>query len=612
MFRLLPSLALLTVIAACSSTAPVSGKVSPTMSRHLSRAQALYQQGNLRDAMIECVELARRDPEMPGLAELQNKILAQLTEERLRSAEAAVLNTNRRMELDVQRARALPDTYGMQRPVAGLSGSIGKGIPSSMEKVLQKKVSVNLDGVGLNDFILALGAAEDINIIADAAADTGATMTVRAENVPLAELLDYISRNMGISFFVGENVIWVTPRDAGLPVTPMETRIYRLRKGISGTEMSAGNQIRIMEAVQRFVPAIQGADLMFDPKAHVLIARNTRENLAKIEEIIEALDVCPPQICIEARFVLTSVTDLKELGVDWILNSPLVVSKNAVLRSGAVAKVPHTQIEGGDVLGFTPFENEKLGLNLKYTGLLTDPMFQAVLHALETSKKARTLSVPKVTTVNNHPATIRVGKDFRYFEEYRVESVPTAVSGQGAQVYSTVLVPVGTPALEELGIQLSVTPSVGADMRSITLSLVPEISDLDRFEYYETSTSQLSGQTLQQQQQLGTTNILGRGLIKIPIFSRSRIETEVVVQSGETVVMGGLITSKESKNEEGVPILSSIPFVGRLFRHDAVNEIRDNLLIFVTATILSQRGESLIPLEEITVPAGGTSNATAE
>ncbi|MGQ9662587.1 MAG: type II secretion system protein GspD [Kiritimatiellia bacterium] len=600
--RLLPALGLLMVIAACSTTAPTPKETAPAISRQLSRAQALYQQGNLRDAMIECAELARKDPEMPGLIELQNKILARLTEERLKAAELATLNTNRRMDLDVQRVRVLPDTYGMQRRITGLSGSVGKGIPSNMEKVLQKKVTVNLDGVSLNDFILALGAAEDVNIIADAAVDTGATMTVRADDVPLAELLDYISRNMGVSFFVGENVIWVTPRDTNLPTTPMETRIYRLRKGLSGSETGAGTQIRIMEAVQRFVPALPGADLLFDPKAHAIIARNTRENLAKIEEIIEALDVCPPQIVIEARFVLTSVTDLRELGVDWILNSPLVVSKNAVLRSSSVAKIPHTQIEPGQVLDFTSFENEKIGLNLKYTGLLTDPMFQAVLHALETSKKARTLSVPKVTTVNNHPATIRVGKDFRYFEEYRVESVPTSVSGAGSQVYSTVLVPVGTPALEELGIQLTVTPSVGADMRSITLSLVPEISDLDRFEYYETSTSQFSGQNVQQQ--TTTTNVLGRGLIKLPIFSRSRIETEVVVQSGETVVMGGLITSKESKAEEGVPILSSIPLIGRLFRHDVINEIRDNLLIFVTATILSQRGENLIPIEEVAAPTG--------
>jgi type II secretory pathway component GspD/PulD (secretin) len=376
--------------------------------------------------------------------------------------------------------------------------------------------------------------------------------------------------------------------------------MYRLRKGISSEELqSEGQKINIVEAIERFVPKENGTDLLFDRKAHVLIVRNTRENLAKIEEIVDALDVCPPQVLIEARFIGTSVSDLRELGIDWILNSPIAVSQDTVLKNGVRTTANATQINPtapNNIVGFTPFAHGAQGANFSYQGLLTDPMFKAVLHALETSGKSRTLSVPKVTTVNNRLAMIRIGEDFRYFEEYDVQSIPSSVSTGGAQLYSSVLVPVGTPQKEELGITLNVTPSVGADLTSIMLHIVPEISEFMRYEYYEVGNS--SGDA--------TLSTNGTSMVKLPIFRRSKIETELIVQSGETVVMGGLISSTEAKNQEKVPILGDIPLIGRLFRHDNIEERKQNLLIFVTATILSELGENLVPMiQEPEPPAGG-------
>ena len=86
------------------------------------------------------------------------------------------------------------------------------------------------------------------------------------------------------------------------------------------------------------------------------------------------------------------------------------------------------------------------------------------------------------------------------------------------------------------------------------------------------------------------------GMIKLPIFSRSTVDTEVVVRSGETVVMGGLVTSQKGKAQRGIPIISKIPLIGRLFRHDVTTDETSNLLIFVTATLISDTGEELIPV----------------
>lgn len=577
----------------CSTSRTTDPAGLPQVPKRLAKAEALYQQENYRAAIIECIDLSREDPDMDGLRDLQHRIVSALAEQRAEEAEIRAAVTHRRMDVDIQENRALPDTYGVQRRVKGETGSL-RGVPSAMEKVLEKKVTVHLDGVSLDDFILAIGASEDINIIADSI-DSTKTMTIRAEDVPLSELLDYISRNLGVAFFVGESMIWATQRDQGLPTTPMDTRMYRLRKGISSMEIEAGGeQINLTEAIDRFVPQVDGSDLLFNSKAHVLIAKNTRQNLSRIEDLIEALDVCPPQVIIEARFISTAYNDLRELGIDWVLNSPIVVSQKKILRNGVPVDATHTQIDASSpesIVGFTPFTGEAQGLNLSYQGLLTDPMFQAVLHALETSGKSRTLSVPKVTTVNNRPATIRIGEDFRYFEEYDIESTPSTTD-TGQTTYQTTLVPVGTPVLEELGIELQVTPSVGADLLDITLKIIPEISEFVRYEFYETGGRGSSGNNNQNNN--SSTNM--NSAIKLPIFRRSRIETEVIVQSGETVVMGGLISSTESKGEEKVPFLSAIPLIGRLFRHDNIEEAKQNLLIFVTASILSKRGENLVPI----------------
>jgi type II secretory pathway component GspD/PulD (secretin) len=202
-----------------------------------------------------------------------------------------------------------------------------------------------------------------------------------------------------------------------------------------------------------------------------------------------------------------------------------------------------------------------------------------------------------VTTVNNRPATIRVGEDFRYFEEYDTEEILVGTTDEGREIYTSRQVPVGSPTTEELGIQLDVTPSVGSDLHSVTLRLTPEIKDFVRWEYWEVaSDSRTTSSTTTTTGNTTTTNGTDTSTIKLPIFRVSRIETEVVVESGETVVMGGLITSSETRDEERVPLLSSIPIIGRLFRHDITEVTEQNLLIFVTATIISERGESLVPI----------------
>lgn len=590
------------------------GETDGQASRDLAKARQTFEQGNLAQAMIQCIDLARRDADMPGLAELQTDIARVIQKGRARDAELRKSLTTPRMVLDSEQRLGLPATYGLRRHVAGETTPL-RTPSTKMEEVLRRRINVHLDNVNLNAFVLAIGASENVNIIVDGAlAQSDRTMTLHADNTPLIEILDYAARNLETTFSVGANIIWATQRQSTTETVPMETRVYRLRKGISGEEVAGGDEgIDIVKAIEKFVPKADGSELLFNKKAHAVIVKNTRDSLARIEDIIEALDVAPPQVLIEARFLTTSLDDLSELGVDWFLNSPVTVTSKKVWRNGQLVDTPSTILdksgEGSTSLNLLDFPNKAMGLNLSYRGVLTDPMFQAVLHALESSGKSRTLSVPRVTTVNNSQARIRIGKDFRYFEEFQVQSTPSAQNQVGGTTYQSQVVPVGTPQLKELGIELEVTPSVGADMRSIRLHMLPKItSDQVDWVIYELGMPSTSA-NIGPNASTGTTS-----LVKLPIFASSELETEMVVRSGETVVMGGLITSRESKKLSKVPILSSIPIVGRLFTHDMVEEKKENLLIFVTATVLSETGESLIPLDEIALPpvaepAGATTGA---
>lgn len=584
-------------IAGCSTSKPGAALSKDEAPKALDKANELYDQGRYTDAMLKCIDIGAADPLLPGLPDLQNKIMTKLNEERTRATALQASTTVPRAIEDLDSKKVIPYSFGIRRGINGETNAL-RTSTSSMQEALKKKVTVHMDSVDLNAFIMQIGASEGINIIADAAASDGGgsgkkddikTMTLHAQGVPLSEILDFVSRNLGVSFFVGENLIWVTPRKS-TPTIPLFTKLYRLRKGLSSDEVEKDDtKINIMKAIDKFIPKEDGAEILFDRKAHLLIVKNTRDNIARIEDLIEALDVCPPQVVIEARFVNTSISDLRELGIDWLLDSPATISRQNILNNGVGATVAASQINAGASIANGPqsmnqnsgqnfAQNTNLkGLNFTYQGILTDPMFRAVLHALDVNGKSQTLDVPRVTTVNNREAKIRIGEDYMYYEEYQSPNVSQGYTVTGLPIAqsasNTIVYPLGTPKTVELGKSLTVTPSVGADMRSVTLKLEPEIKA------HTGDTAFPNGITL-------------------PTFTTSKITTEVIVQSGETVVMGGLITASESKTRSSVPILGSIPLIGTLFRSDSTEEKKQNLLIFVTATILSERGETMIPVNE--------------
>ncbi len=633
------------LVPACAALAIlISGCTSPTTeetfaprppSKEVLRAEAMFNAGQIRDAVFACVDIARTNPDAAGLSELQAKIQTYLAAHRTASFETVNRTTHAGGMSDVKRYQSIPMTYGQRHHVLGETTSL-KSTPTRIQEVLQTPVTVDLVNADLNAIIAEIGRAQNINIIADSGLSQG-TVTIRMTDTPLVELLEYVGRNMKVAFNVGNNMIWVTAEDpAAAGGAPMETRVYRLRKGLVGSEMrpsagpasftasssggnsgsrrnssnmgaaAAGQQQAggsepstpvLIDTVTRFVPQPTGADMLWDDKTHALFIKNTRKNLELTEELIDAMDVRPIQIAIAARFMTVEQTDSRELGIDWLLSN----------QKGA----PQTDGSGNATSGFWPksaagnFASGAIagsigssGADFLYQTILGRTAIQAVIHALEESGRSQTLAMPRVTTLNNVEAQFRKGEDFYWFEDFDLESYSTSAGGygNGSSSSGTRVVPSGTPTLEELGYTLTVTPSVGADLTSINLRLRPEISSFKRWEYYDIDAGATSNGS--------TTNavVAGSSSIKLPIFLRSLIDTQVTVRSGETIILGGMIDSQQSVTVRGVPFLSSLPWIGGFFKTETKENKPSNLLIFVTATLINDTGEELVSLLPPTYP----------
>ncbi|MBL7076195.1 MAG: hypothetical protein ISS31_01875 [Kiritimatiellae bacterium] len=577
----------------------------------------LYEQEQFSVALVAWIDAMQGVAPSPLALDLRTRILAALRDEQARQGTIDRSAANEAMGVEAVLKESLPPTYGAvryeRRPLRSHVSPDGP-----MREVLDRKVSIHLTDADLPAIIAVLGADDNINIVADRGLGAGKKLDMQLDDVPLRELLDYVSRNYAIQFYVGENLIWATPA-ASKQSGPLETRIYKLHKGVqfhttdwrtaAGPQQKGGpnpinrNDLSFMatelasqttyieELVTKFLPTVAGAQLMFDKNTHTLFVRDTIDNLALVEAIIEAVDVSPPQVLIEARFIEASVDDLQEIGIDWVLDDPWTMSR----KPGLVNGVPKNQVAaeltgaGAAGLAFSSPERplnaslqepslEGHGLNLTYQGILTQPMFTAVLHALEVSGKGRTLSVPRVTTVNNNPAKLRHGQDLLYYEEFQAQAF-SLLDDNGKKYSVTALMPKGAPVLAELGITLVAVPSVGDDGSSVSLLLTPTISKLDEFNYYTGA---------------GNSNSLQQVEVKLPTISRREVQTKVVVQSGETVVMGGLIEVVSADKEHRIPVLGHLPIIGQLFRRKDTVEQRRNLIIFVTATVISERGESLV------------------
>src|SRR5438067_9585354 len=427
--------------------------------------------------------------------------------------------------------------------------------------------------------------------------------------------------------------------------------------GISTTRQSLLNDRQLVERTSArtmlesmgvaFPP---GANATFWPHSGTLIVRNTQDNLDFVDALVDQANASQPkQVSIESKFIEINQNNLKELGFDWLLgpfslngkvfgaggtasngvpvnpanfpfnNNGVPIGQNPVTsgnRSGNFA-ISANALDAllmpglGQVAGVAP---SIFGV----AGVFTNPQFQVVIRALNQKKGIDLLSAPSVTAKSGQRAIIEVIRELRYPGTYTAPQVPsisttTGTTVVGAAAAVPVVVTPTTPATWETrntGVTLEVEPVVGGDATTIDLNLIPQVGEFEGFINYGSpinavGVNTVAGISVSQPVEL-TANVINQ-----PVFSTRKVTTSVSVYDGQTVVLGGLMREDVQKTEDKVPIIGDIPFVGRAFRTNTEQHTKKNLVIFVSAKIITPAGvplneeeeEGLLPPELPEVPA---------
>jgi general secretion pathway protein D len=296
-----------------------------------------------------------------------------------------------------------------------------------------------------------------------------------------------------------------------------------------------------------------------DEGTNALIITADTDEMAALEAVIHRLDIRRAQVLVEAIIVEMELIDGQDLGLQWLFAEKdgfygsNINAGDARARNIAAAVLPPRDdttsgddgLDLGDLAGAlagTP------GLSLGWGNLDDDFSMTVILNALKEQQNANILSTPSLLTLDNQEAYITVGQNVPFVTG---SFTNTGAGGDGAQN------PFQTIERENVGITLTVTPHIN-EGDSVVLDIEQEVSSLS-----------------------------GLSVVASDLITNERkIQTMVLAQDGRVVVLGGLIKDDVQDASQKVPILGDIPFLGRLFRTDAVKVTRNNLLIFIRATII--------------------------
>jgi general secretion pathway protein D len=282
------------------------------------------------------------------------------------------------------------------------------------------------------------------------------------------------------------------------------------------------------------------ASVTADPRSNSVIMYADDAEYQSLLSIVRQLDVTPPQVLIEATVAEVQLNDQLQFGVQWYLQS--LPSVAGGFLAGTAASGTATPVAGSP-----PISPSFPGLNLTYMGTNV----QVALNALSTITEVQLLATPRMLVLANDTATLEVGS-----------SVPIITSSSsGIQANSLV---VNSVDYRDTGVVLTVTPRVGAN-GEIYIDVQQEVSDVAA-----TTTSDIDSPTIEQR----------------------KFHTQIAVESGQVVAIGGLIQTNRTKTQSGVPGVSQIPLLGALFRQRQDTHTRDELVVFLKPTLVRSRSEA--------------------
>lgn len=412
-----------------------------------------------------------------------------------------------------------------------------------------KHVSMDFKDASLKDVLKIFSQQSGLNFIAsDSIKDR--TVTIYLDNVPIEKALEGIlsANNLSYEIKKGENIFIVRElsRAGEETITKIfylkyaTTTISRLNLQIAEglTDEDEGYEQTILpsgikEAVEEILSPI--GRLVEDPRTNSLIVTDVTSQFPLIENTIASLDIPTPQVLIEVEM--------------------LDVSKNLVDKLGVKLGEEPVSWSGPTRTSYWPFNNNvasKTGVPVTYAvGTLDFTGFTAVLNILKSDSTTRYLARPRLLTLSNETAEIKITTD----EAIGLKTTTQSAEGAAQQTQEAERV--------ETGISLRVTPQVNHATGEITMFLEPKVSEAR-------VGGTFGGTTFKDPEERGTKSV-------------------VRVKNGQTVVIGGLLRTQLSQTVTKVPFLADVPLIGAMFRHKNKTKDEDReLIIFITPRIMNE------------------------
>lgn len=349
-----------------------------------------------------------------------------------------------------------------------------------------------------------------------------------------------------------------------------------------------------------------------------LIVTHTPRNLERLANILRRYSEIK-QVEIEARFLEVEMEKLEEKGMEWqfaaagvpvfdsrgmpvldangrhkrdhrlqVGNSPVQRiapgsgyrhSENRIVIDRPGSSIPDLPVGPPQLPSRTG--NGSGGSFARFSGVMGTSEVEAFIRALERESGSDLLSAPKVTVLSGKTAEITVAQEFRYPQSYG-DIVADVGRGDSTSGSAGVAIATGTPrdfTVRNIGVEMRVTPTV-EDNNAISLRLEPSVTEFEGFLEYGGPSVAIASDT---------TVTVPSGFYQ-PLFSVRRVRTEVTIWDGATVILGGLTREQTVSVDDRVPVLGKLPLLGRLFRSEGLSSQKRNLLIFITASLVSPGG----------------------
>jgi type II secretory pathway component GspD/PulD (secretin) len=410
---------------------------------------------------------------------------------------------------------------------------------------------ITMDDVPLTDAIKNLARQAGLNYILDPKVTFGQvgpdgktplpqpSVSIRWENVTAEQALTALlgTYNLQLVEDPKSKIARITIRDPAAP-DPLVTKIIQL-KFASPTNIMSAIQNTLTDKRSKVVP---------DVRTSQLVVLATEKELVDVDELVARLDTQTRQVLIESRLLETSINPSTVKGIDW---AGTLAAQHVTFGNNLQLKpVPQDSVQ-------PPLSDlfSRLIMSPSAGSFFAPPMtflnadgVSALLSFLNTYAETKVISAPRTVTLDNELATIEVGT---MYPIVNVTPGTVQVSG-GSQI-----------SYSNLTVRLDVTPRISAN-NYINLKVSPRILRL----------GDLVRSTVANQVNL------------INSFQKRELVTSVLIPSGNTLVMGGLIEDNVHNENSKVPILGDIPGLGLLFRHDFKNRTKSNLIVFLTPTII--------------------------